>query len=743
MPVVDAYSPCPCGSGQKFKWCCQKAESYVDRAERLGRNGQYEAALAVLNEAIAKLPDLALPRFRKAALLSALDRNAEARECLEDLLKKQPDHPGARALNFRLLLESGEVDAAVAEVQDKLSQSEAAPGRGSASLAAVAGLALARAGRVPAGLAHLALAQALCVEPDQWIDNSLDSARANPALSAWLKNPYQPASTPETAASEIRERFDEALGWMGKGLWDRAAAAFELLSANEEAALAAERNLGLCRLWLGDEQAAAAALRRVVAGSPVSADAVDLEALCQLIDPSVGDDPVEEVELTWPLRDRAGLLALLRNDRRFVESPVTGGEGETPDAETFFLQLDRPRADDDAKNVNVTDLPLMIGDVAVGPDSVTVATRDDGRLNDLIDGFTAMAGQAIPPAHPRTKVVGSTPRGELLFRITPFYPLGLTDVERRRLSSEYLSRQIETRWPEAPMVCLGGKTPLEAAASGGFEVPLRAALALLEEDARDWTTKPDWAALRDRLGVPAEPALDPIDVDIDATHLGRLHLIDPKGLEDDRLIQFYERGHDWGVSEVVTAAALEIAGRRRLLERDGALAFDVFNDLTMREASRGDREAAMAWVARGREVTPAARRAEAAPSWDMLAIQVGMVAGDPEQWVPELVAVMQRYESNEAATRLVMSRLIRVGLIRVLSDPDRPDDMSLDPSPLHNLITRYGPRVQTVGGGAAGGGGIWTPGAQTGGGGGGIWTPGSGSGSSTEAEKPRLILPGQ
>lgn len=740
MASVDAYSPCPCGSGQKFKWCCQKAESYVDRAQRLERNGQYEAALAVLNEAIAKLPELALPRFRKAALLSALQRPDEARECMEELLKKHPDHPGARALNFRLLLESGDVDAAVAEVQSMLSASEAAPGFGPASLAAITGLSLARIGRTPAGLAHLELAHSLSVEPDDWVNNSLSSARANPGISAWLKNPYRPAPAPEAADVEVRQRFDEALDWMDKGLWERAAAAFELLAAHEEAGLAAERNLGLCRLWLGDEPAAVAALRRVVAASPVSTDIVDLEALCQLIDPAVGDDPVEEVELTWPLRDRAGLITLLRSDRRFVESSGAGDDESAGD-EAFFLQLDRPRGDDDATDLDTTKLPLIIADVVIGPDSVMIATRDDGRLNEVIDGFTAVAGQTIPPAHPRTKVVGSTSRGALVFQIAPFYPLGLSDTERRRLSSEVLTRQVETRWPEAPMVYLGGKTPLQAAESGGFEVPLRAALSLLEEDGQDWAVEPDWAALRARLGVPEEPAPDPIDVDIEATHLGRLHRIDPKGLQDDRLVQLYETAHDWGLSEAVAAAALEIAGRRRLLEREGPLAFNVFNDLAMRDASRGEREAAMAWITRGREVTPAARRAETAPMWDMLAIQVGMVADSPERWVPELVAVMERYESNEAATRLVMSRLIRVGLLRVVSDPDQPGEMAVDPTPLHNLIARYGPRVQAVGGGSAGGG-IWTPGSETGGGGG-IWTPGSGSSPPAGAEKPRLILPGQ
>lgn len=744
MALVDAYSPCPCGSGQKFKWCCQKAESHVDRALRLERNGQSEAALAVYNEAIAKFPDLALPRLRKAALLNALERRAEARECVGELLRKQPNHPGAANLNFRLLLTAGDVDAAVAEVQNRLANVEDEPLGAAESMTAVMGLALLRLGRVPAALKHLELVEARGAEADPLIESSLVSARSNPSTPAWLKNPYKLAPAPESADAETRGRFDEALGWAGKGLWDRAAAAFDLLSADPNVGLAADRNLGLCRLWLGDEPAAVQALRRAIAASPVSTDMVDLEALCQLLDDSAGDDPVEVVELSWPIRDREGLLTVLRADPRLIEDVDDQADESEPDDEAIFLLLDRPQSDA-KEDLKATDLPFPLGGVRVGSETVAVNTRDDGRLNEVIDYFTAAAGQTIPPAHPRTKVIDSVSRGDLLLQETPIPPPGVTGAEARRLSIESTLDKIQSRWPETPMVYLDGKTPIEAGKSGGFEVPLRAALALFEEQDHSWSLKPDWPALRDRLGVPAEPAPDPIDVDIDATHLGRLKLIDPKGLQDDRLIQLYERAQNWGLPSAIIAAAKEIAERRRLLEREGSPLVEVFSDLALKAASDGDREAALNWITRGREVTPAARRTETAPMWDMLGVQAGMLLDQPEDWVPELVAVMDRHESDQPASRFIMSRLVHLGLLQMVSDPDRPGGMAVDPTPLYNLIARYGPRVQAVGGAGASGGGIWTPGSEAGSGGGGIWTPGSGAGAPPEggAEKPRLILPGQ
>ena len=56
MAAVDPYSPCPCGSGQKFKWCCQKVEAYAERAQRLFENGQAEAALGRSTTGCARSP---------------------------------------------------------------------------------------------------------------------------------------------------------------------------------------------------------------------------------------------------------------------------------------------------------------------------------------------------------------------------------------------------------------------------------------------------------------------------------------------------------------------------------------------------------------------------------------------------------------------------------------------------------------------------------------------------------------
>lgn len=745
MAAVDPYSPCPCGSGEKYKWCCQKAETYVERAMRLERNGQNEAALAALNEGLAKVPGSPWLTLRKAILLSALDRMDEAGPVVDEMLAKHPAHPGARSLQLRLLLASARLREAVELLQQQLEEASDRGGHGPVELAVAVGSGLFRAGFAPAALAHLELASpgpeveaAPPADRVEMMRRELTNALcAAPTTSPWLKAPYRFLPRPAGLAEDAARRFDEAVDWAGRGLWRRASAAFELLSGDAAAARAADVNLGLCRLRLVDNAGAVAAIRRGLAGGPATTDAVDLEALCQLIDPSLGPDPAEEVELSWPIRDRAGLLERLRADRSCVERVDPESDAED---DLEFALLDRPRHDDGA-TIAPADLPLVAGTIVVEAEALKLEAFDDGRLEGLTDRLTAIAGPTIPPAHPKTKELGPASRQSLVLDVACQPPAGLPPQEQRRLVSELAAERVRTRWVETPMPFLGGKTPIEAGRAGGFEVPLRAAILLLQSQG-SWRDRVDWDALRASLGgLPAEPAIDPIDAELDEVHIGRLAFIDPHGLDDERLVDLRSRAHRWGLMDVIAASCREITTRRRLLEREGFPTFQVFSDLALDAVFNGDREGALAWVAKGRESEPAARRAAAAPSWDMLALRVRTMIESPEEWVPEAAAILARYEGDAQSMQQVLSHLIDLGLIELAPSPDDPTRYVADPTVLYSFLARYGPRVQAVGGAPAGGG-IWTPGSQQGGGGGGLWTPGS-QAAAPAAEKPRIILPGR
>ena len=260
MAAVDPYSPCPCGSGQKFKWCCHKVEAQAERAHRLFESGQVEQALAALEEGLRKEPGNPWLLIRKAVYLLRRNQIEESKAPLRLILTKDPKHVNALTLLTRLVLESEGAVAGAAEFQRALSALGDAHAPILSSLCQLVGVRLGEERRFPSGLKHLELATRLAGREDD--EASARMLESNPIVSAWQKNRYALSPPPEGLSDAVRMRFAEALQWASLGLWSSAAAAFDTLSAAPGAPPEADRNLGLCRLWLADHAAAVSALRR-------------------------------------------------------------------------------------------------------------------------------------------------------------------------------------------------------------------------------------------------------------------------------------------------------------------------------------------------------------------------------------------------------------------------------------------------------------------------------------------------
>jgi Tetratricopeptide repeat len=743
MALVDPYSACPCGSDKKFKWCCQKVEAYADRGHRLEDNGQHEAALAAYNEGLAKVPRNPWLLLQKSVLLIELQKLDEAKECVATVLQSQPDNLGAAMLLCRLVLGTEGPAPAVAELQRALLHVKHERRKQLFKITAILASELARANHLPAALKHFELAIRLDSSAESMIQASLESLKSNAAVAPWLKDSYALEDVPGGLNGPFRAQFEQALDWARDGLWDAAAAAFELLSADRVAGHAADYNLGLCRLWLGDDQAAIAALRRWIAREGPTTRAVDLEVVCQLIDETTDKEPIEQVQLTWPLRDRPALINVLENDATMVAGENRHLDPEddgSPDVANFHW-LDRPRIDARG-GLARQEIPIILADVLVGSDVVVLEALDDGRLNGLIDRFAVLAGRAVPPAHPRTKVIDQVDRAEHAMSWHWYLPPDLPDQEKRRLSRKQVAHLMSTVWPETPLPQLGGRSPVHAARAGNCEVPLRAAILILEFSSDQLSDEIDWTRLRSRLSVSAEPPVDPETVEIDRLPLGRLAQVPFHRLDDDRLVKLYLRAHEWGLVNLILRAAHEIHGRPHLSLSSSLDQRILYADLTQESIVLGDRAGAQDWVRHGRAAQDLERRPDDPAFWDMMEIQIRALFDPLDDWVPELAAVLDRYREHEQATTIISTRLIEMGLLRLVPSPDRPGEVMLDSRILQRLFSLYGPKVTTSSGYlgvSATRGEIWTPQATTQGSQ--IWTPGADRKAANHGEK-RLILPG-
>src|SRR5262249_1017984 len=92
MPL-DAYSSCPCGSGKKFKWCCQPIHKDIDRAFQQEAEEQHDSALRIMDEVTAAHPTNPEAWGRKAQLLYENDRAEDAEAALEKAFAINPNYP--------------------------------------------------------------------------------------------------------------------------------------------------------------------------------------------------------------------------------------------------------------------------------------------------------------------------------------------------------------------------------------------------------------------------------------------------------------------------------------------------------------------------------------------------------------------------------------------------------------------------------------------------------------------------
>src|SRR5258708_3873353 len=89
MAAVDPYAPCPCGSGEKFKWCCHKIE----------------AAIATLDEGLRKTPNNPWLLMRKVNYELEARKDSDPRATLERVFTKNPGHIEAHGINILATLE--------------------------------------------------------------------------------------------------------------------------------------------------------------------------------------------------------------------------------------------------------------------------------------------------------------------------------------------------------------------------------------------------------------------------------------------------------------------------------------------------------------------------------------------------------------------------------------------------------------------------------------------------------------
>lgn len=118
---LDPYQPCPCGSGNKIKFCCSKdIQAELDKVIRAVQGEQRASALDHIHKLIAeKGPRNALLAVKADVQLS-LGKFEEADATIDEFLAASPDNPVALSLSAIHACSQDDLEGAIEDLQQAM-----------------------------------------------------------------------------------------------------------------------------------------------------------------------------------------------------------------------------------------------------------------------------------------------------------------------------------------------------------------------------------------------------------------------------------------------------------------------------------------------------------------------------------------------------------------------------------------------------------------------------------------------
>ena len=286
-------------------------------------------------------------------------------------------------------------------------------------------------------------------------------------------------------------------------------------------------NRALLSGYLADQRNFVAGLRLYARQDIPVDDAVEAEAIAQLVDADSQEPTTDSVRVTYEVTDSQKLVDILTKDSRIVAYPLPEEEqektiGPKPLVTTLLLDRHLPT---DGEELTREQVPSILGLLSHfgrqtdRPERLELVLDRNEQFDSALATLVEVAGEAL--GENEEQVIGSAPGSSVLVWRWHF-PLSTPSEVRHRLLMEERHEAILKRWPAQPRQSLGGKTPTEAAKDPEWQLPLLAALLLLEQGSENSGLGDVFAELRSQLGLPA---LEPIDADkVDASLISMVYV---------------------------------------------------------------------------------------------------------------------------------------------------------------------------------------------------------------------------
>jgi hypothetical protein len=554
-----------------------------------------------------------------------------------------------------LLAESQDAKSAVGALQKALALVEREmPLRVFEALGAVGG-ALLETGHILAAQAHLWLHAALAPKDDVRSREVLAALNHYSGLPLLLRDQLRFRPWPQDAP--WKSEAEQATRLADHGKWQQAVEIIDRLGQKHGADPTLVFNRALLGGWLADDRALVAGLHAYAQLDVPVDDAVEVEAIAQLLDGELREARIDSVVQAYAIRDEEELVRRLLSDKRvqpFQMDPEAFARSDQPRPRHTYVLLDRPMPES-GEGLSRTDVPRLAGVVAIygrqtdRPERLELTVDKGPAFEATTNSLKDIAGDSLGEAT-EEKVVGAISPTEQALNWRWQMPRDTRMEVRRQLMAEERRAAIVERWPELVQPSLGGKSPSAAAGDPHLRIPLMAAVLILEQAGNTDRDAESIAELRRKLELPQPESVEPNGQPMSAIPLVRIPRLNLEAVSDDDLVLLYRRSILVGAQAALLRLAREAVRRPSVADRIPPA--DAFQRML---AVERDPERALALIDEARQRSRST--GESTASWDLAELEIHITSGRVDE-AKEMLARIERDHRDDPQVAAALYQLL-------------------------------------------------------------------------------------
>ncbi|MBA4029375.1 MAG: hypothetical protein C0478_00400 [Planctomyces sp.] len=611
--ATDLYQPCPCGSGKKLKFCCAPISDDMARVERLISDGQFRPAITALEsidkKVAADTPSHAWVTTTKSTVHLQMERPDLARDELKTLLETHTDNDYAFCLYAMASLATDSYEPSRKIIQKAFFRcTRKYPAMCSHLAIGIATVMMSRSAWMATREA-MSLALRLASEEErQDVFVRLLQIDNNPQIPWPLRGAHH---LPEFTGTEEQEKeYKKGQKFVHIGCFEAAADTFAALSRQLPEAASVAHAAALCRAWDGNEAEAAAFFHQAAKLYADRPRAVECETLAQLLQISASADEPNLVRHEFQISSVSRLLTALDQHDRLNREERDFSRVSVPPVAVFQIY------DRSLKDVLLGEgiptpeqLPASIGEIHIfdaaadgsSPAIAGLVSYAGEEMDAAVALLKAASGDLLTSTDETAQPVAGVPDQWVELQRQHYFPKRLTPTQVRELDEKLFQWKLDHKWANSPAAGLAGKSPREAAKDAALNIPVTAAIFVLDAFAAQVRKLLDIGKVFTELGVEPLPKLEVTT----ETPLSNLSVIDFQRLpvtklSDEQLKLAFNRALLIQHPQFLYEVEVEITRRPEPLEKVDKV--KLYRSLGEMEILRNNFEGALHWIAEERKL---------------------------------------------------------------------------------------------------------------------------------------------